>query len=273
MASTASKGDDPDEKKNRFQWFCEQMRKRTDNLDDNRLKLATPETSAIGGSSTVHYIARMCGVSIEERAVLQQWMEYVSNHIDRSSCKAETVKILRNIDSHLASRSFLNGNSISLADLYVYASLNSILVPTTNVSRERKHRTRIQMVPQHPELSGKPDLGAPHNIQSQSFVQIIKNEKTKKRKNDKKMRFCLFRIFIRMYTRRITSLSVKDSFGDVGGTCCAHQRVLRMRICSGVSGGGRTPIRDAMFSTYHAEPMPATSEIRLPSPAARMGFI
>jgi hypothetical protein len=48
----------------------------------------------------------------------------------------------------------------------------------------------------------------------------------------------------------------------------AENRAERMSICNGVRAGGTMPILAATFSTYHAEPMPATSETVLPNAAA-----
>ncbi|MPC17466.1 hypothetical protein E2C01_010324 [Portunus trituberculatus] len=40
--------------------------------------------------------------------------------------------------------------------------------------------------------------------------------------------------------------------------------------CSGLNSGALIPVLTAMFSTYHAEPMPAKSLTVLPSAAAAM---
>ncbi|MEE6465058.1 hypothetical protein FKM82_006437 [Ascaphus truei] len=69
----------------------------------------------------------LLGASIEEKALVQQWLEYRVIRIDRLSCKEDIRNILKDLNSYLEDKVYLAGNMFTLADILIYYGLHPII--------------------------------------------------------------------------------------------------------------------------------------------------
>ncbi|XP_060756887.1 eukaryotic translation elongation factor 1 epsilon-1 isoform X1 [Neoarius graeffei] len=69
----------------------------------------------------------LLGDSAEQRAVVQQWLEYRLTRLD--NCSKDEVKIiLKELNQYLVDKVYLAGNSITLADTLVYNGIHPIVM-------------------------------------------------------------------------------------------------------------------------------------------------
>jgi len=61
------------------------------------------------------------GLSLEEEALMRQWIEYKKVIIDLQPI---TENILSELDSHLKTRSYMTGNKLSKADFEIHGGLH-----------------------------------------------------------------------------------------------------------------------------------------------------
>ncbi|XP_075441854.1 eukaryotic translation elongation factor 1 epsilon-1 isoform X2 [Ascaphus truei] len=99
----------------------------------------------------------LLGASIEEKALVQQWLEYRVIRIDRLSCKEDIRNILKDLNSYLEDKVYLAGNMFTLADILIYYGLHPIIADLSvqeketyiNVSRWFSHIQHYPGIRQH----------------------------------------------------------------------------------------------------------------------------
>ncbi|NXE48460.1 MCA3 factor, partial [Casuarius casuarius] len=99
----------------------------------------------------------LLGSTAEEKAVVQQWLEYRVTQVDGCSSKEDTRIILKDLNMYLEDKVYLAGNSFTLADILMYYGLHPIMADLTvqekeeylNVSRWFNHIQHYPGVRQH----------------------------------------------------------------------------------------------------------------------------
>ncbi|XP_053570704.1 eukaryotic translation elongation factor 1 epsilon-1 [Bombina bombina] len=97
------------------------------------------------------------GTSIEEKAIVQQWLEYRITRIDRLSSKEDIRNILKDLNLYLEDKVYLAGNKITLADVLIYYGLHPTIADLSvqekeiyiNVSRWFSHIQHYPGIRQH----------------------------------------------------------------------------------------------------------------------------
>nr|XP_002199851.4 eukaryotic translation elongation factor 1 epsilon-1 [Taeniopygia guttata] len=100
---------------------------------------------------------QLLGSTAEEKAVVQQWLEYRVTRVNGGSSKEDTRTILKDLNMHLEDKVYLAGNIFTLADILMYYGLHRIMVDLTvqekekylNVSRWFNHIQHYPGVRQH----------------------------------------------------------------------------------------------------------------------------
>ncbi|XP_054141288.1 eukaryotic translation elongation factor 1 epsilon-1 [Melozone crissalis] len=100
---------------------------------------------------------QLLGSTAEEKAVVQQWLEYRVTRVNGGSSKEDTRTILKDLNMHLEDKVYLAGNIFTLADILMYYGLHHIMVDLTvqekekylNVSRWFNHIQHYPGVRQH----------------------------------------------------------------------------------------------------------------------------
>uniref|UniRef100_A0A8C5LRN8 Eukaryotic translation elongation factor 1 epsilon-1 n=1 Tax=Leptobrachium leishanense TaxID=445787 RepID=A0A8C5LRN8_9ANUR len=119
--------------------------------------------SLAGLATIVSYLAKeakreeLLGASIEEKAIVQQWLEYRITRIDRLSSKEDIRRILEDLISYLEDKVYLAGNTITLADILIYYGLHPLMADLSiqeketyiNVSRWFSHIQHYPGIRQH----------------------------------------------------------------------------------------------------------------------------
>ncbi|KAK3541406.1 hypothetical protein QTP86_024598 [Hemibagrus guttatus] len=78
----------------------------------------------------------LLGDSAEQRAVVQQWLEYRLTRIDQCS-KDEVKIILKELNQYLVDKVYLAGNSITLADMLMYYGIHHIIMELAVQQKEK----------------------------------------------------------------------------------------------------------------------------------------
>ncbi|XP_064409485.1 eukaryotic translation elongation factor 1 epsilon-1 [Latimeria chalumnae] len=100
---------------------------------------------------------QLLGSSAEEKAVVQQWLEYRVTRLDGQTSKENLGTILKDLNRYLEDKVYLAGNSFTLADILMYYGLHPIIAELTiqekekhvNVSRWFNHIQHYPNVRQH----------------------------------------------------------------------------------------------------------------------------
>ncbi|XP_072267830.1 eukaryotic translation elongation factor 1 epsilon-1 [Pyxicephalus adspersus] len=99
----------------------------------------------------------LLGASIEEKAIVQQWLEYRITRIDQVSSKEDVRNVLKDLNVYLEDKVYMAGKKITLADIIIYYGLHPIMADLTvqeketciNVSRWFSHIQHYPGVRQH----------------------------------------------------------------------------------------------------------------------------
>ncbi|XP_062841595.1 eukaryotic translation elongation factor 1 epsilon-1 [Trichomycterus rosablanca] len=78
----------------------------------------------------------LLGNSPEERAVVQQWLEYRVTRVDNAS-KDEVKVILKELNQYLEDKVYMAGNRFTLADALMYYGIHSIIMELTVQDKEK----------------------------------------------------------------------------------------------------------------------------------------
>ncbi|NWI72508.1 MCA3 factor, partial [Dryoscopus gambensis] len=74
---------------------------------------------------------QLLGSTAEEKAVVQQWLEYRVTRVNGGSSKEDTRTVLKDLNMHLEDKVYLAGNIFTLADILMYYGLHHIMVSIT----------------------------------------------------------------------------------------------------------------------------------------------
>ncbi|XP_030625801.1 eukaryotic translation elongation factor 1 epsilon-1 isoform X2 [Chanos chanos] len=78
----------------------------------------------------------LLGRTAEQRAVVQQWLEYRVTRVDK--CPKEEVKVvLKELNEYLQDKVYLAGNNFTLADTLMYYGLHGIVVSLAIQEKEQ----------------------------------------------------------------------------------------------------------------------------------------
>ncbi|XP_077498068.1 aaRS-interacting multifunctional protein 3 isoform X1 [Amblyomma americanum] len=78
------------------------------------------------------------GKDAQERALIQQWLEYVAVRCEGGSLPLDTAhEILQELNSYLADRCFFVGVSLTLADVFLYYSLHPTIASLSFKEKEK----------------------------------------------------------------------------------------------------------------------------------------
>ncbi|XP_023661515.1 eukaryotic translation elongation factor 1 epsilon-1 [Paramormyrops kingsleyae] len=98
----------------------------------------------------------LLGVSAEQRAVVQQWLEYRATRLD--GCPKEEVRsVLKDLNQHLEDKVYLAGDAFTLADMLMYYGIHHLMVGLSiqeketyvNISRWFDHVQHYPGIRQH----------------------------------------------------------------------------------------------------------------------------
>ncbi|XP_061447611.1 eukaryotic translation elongation factor 1 epsilon-1 [Rhineura floridana] len=100
---------------------------------------------------------QLLGNTAEEKAIVQQWLEYRVTQVDKQSSKEDIRIILKDLNSYLEDRVYIAGNNFTLADILLYYGLHQIIADLTvqekekylNVSRWFNHIQHYPGIRQH----------------------------------------------------------------------------------------------------------------------------
>ncbi|XP_034982190.1 eukaryotic translation elongation factor 1 epsilon-1 [Zootoca vivipara] len=100
---------------------------------------------------------QLLGSTIEEKAIVQQWLEYRVTQIDKQSSKEDIRLILKDLNSYLEDKVYITGHNFTLADILLYYGLHHIIADLTvqekekylNVSRWFNHIQHYPGIRQH----------------------------------------------------------------------------------------------------------------------------
>ncbi|XP_040065929.1 eukaryotic translation elongation factor 1 epsilon-1-like [Ixodes scapularis] len=80
------------------------------------------------------------GKTPQDRAEIQQWLEYRALHLDEVVPTQEAVhEILQELNCYMGDRTYFVGNGLTVADIFMYYSLHSYFVALTFRDKERYH--------------------------------------------------------------------------------------------------------------------------------------
>ncbi|KAK6491866.1 eukaryotic translation elongation factor 1 epsilon-1-like [Huso huso] len=100
---------------------------------------------------------QLLGNTAEEKAIVQQWLEYRVTQIDGHRGKDETRTVLKDLNQYLEDKVYLAGDDFTLADILVYYGLHPIMTELAvqekekyvNVSRWFNHIQHYPGIRQH----------------------------------------------------------------------------------------------------------------------------
>ncbi|XP_053322262.1 eukaryotic translation elongation factor 1 epsilon-1 [Spea bombifrons] len=126
--------------------------------------LQTNKGPSLAGLATIaSYLVKeakkeeLLGASVEDKAIVQQWLEYRITRIDRIASKEDVRNILKDLNAYLEDKVYLAGNILTLADILTYYGLHHVIADLSiqeketyiNVSRWFSHIQRYPGVRQH----------------------------------------------------------------------------------------------------------------------------
>ncbi|XP_069127170.1 eukaryotic translation elongation factor 1 epsilon-1-like [Argopecten irradians] len=71
--------------------------------------------------------ANLLGATPEEKAAIDQWLEYRVTRIDRSTLDKDVTNNLRELNQYLTDKVYVMGNSLTLADILLYNGLVRVM--------------------------------------------------------------------------------------------------------------------------------------------------
>ncbi|XP_060026963.1 eukaryotic translation elongation factor 1 epsilon-1-like [Erinaceus europaeus] len=79
----------------------------------------------------------LLGYTTEEKAIVQQWLEYRVTRVDGPCGKEEVRTLLKNLNSYLEGKVYLTGYNFTLADVLLYYGLHYFIVDLTVQEKEK----------------------------------------------------------------------------------------------------------------------------------------
>ncbi|XP_027702003.1 eukaryotic translation elongation factor 1 epsilon-1 isoform X1 [Vombatus ursinus] len=106
--------------------------------------LQTNNGPSLTGSATIvaHLVKQankehLLGNTAEEKALVQQWLEYKVTQIDGHSNKDDIRSILKDLNSYLEDKVYFAGNNFTVADVLLYYGLHRFIVDLTFQEKEK----------------------------------------------------------------------------------------------------------------------------------------
>ncbi|XP_060077449.1 eukaryotic translation elongation factor 1 epsilon-1-like [Ylistrum balloti] len=78
----------------------------------------------------------LLGATQEDKAAVDQWLEYRVTHIDRSTQDKDVTSCLKELNQYLADKVYIMGNWLTLADILLYNGLVKIVGGLTFYEKE-----------------------------------------------------------------------------------------------------------------------------------------
>ncbi|XP_077911811.1 eukaryotic translation elongation factor 1 epsilon-1 isoform X2 [Halichoerus grypus] len=99
----------------------------------------------------------LLGSTAEEKAIVQQWLEYRVTRVDGNSNKDDIRTLLKDLNSYLEDKVYLTGYNFTLADILLYYGLHRFIrdSKTGNTSKGKRQAEGEADSPQ----SREPDVG------------------------------------------------------------------------------------------------------------------
>ncbi|XP_023600860.1 eukaryotic translation elongation factor 1 epsilon-1 isoform X2 [Myotis lucifugus] len=79
----------------------------------------------------------LLGSTAEEKAIVQQWLEYRVTQVDGNSNKEDIRILLKDLNSYLEDKVYLTGYNFTLADIVLYYGLHRFIVDLTVQEKEK----------------------------------------------------------------------------------------------------------------------------------------
>uniref|UniRef100_A0A9L0IT46 Biosis of lysosomal organelles complex 1 subunit 5 n=1 Tax=Equus asinus TaxID=9793 RepID=A0A9L0IT46_EQUAS len=79
----------------------------------------------------------LLGSTAEEKAIVQQWLEYRVTRVDGHSSKDDIHALLKDLNSYLEDKVYLTGYNFTLADILLYYGLHRFIVDLTVQEKEK----------------------------------------------------------------------------------------------------------------------------------------
>ncbi|XP_049511043.1 eukaryotic translation elongation factor 1 epsilon-1 isoform X2 [Panthera uncia] len=79
----------------------------------------------------------LLGSTAEEKAVVQQWLEYRVTRVDGHCSKDDVRTLLKDLNSYLEDKVYLTGYNFTLADILLYYGLHRFMVDLTVQEKEK----------------------------------------------------------------------------------------------------------------------------------------
>uniref|UniRef100_A0A8D2HYD9 Biosis of lysosomal organelles complex 1 subunit 5 n=1 Tax=Urocitellus parryii TaxID=9999 RepID=A0A8D2HYD9_UROPR len=70
----------------------------------------------------------LLGSTAEEKATVQQWLEYRVTRVDRQSSKEDIHTLLKDLNLYLEDKVYLTGYNFTLADILLYYGLHRFII-------------------------------------------------------------------------------------------------------------------------------------------------
>ncbi|XP_004695634.1 PREDICTED: eukaryotic translation elongation factor 1 epsilon-1 [Condylura cristata] len=99
----------------------------------------------------------LLGSTAEEKAMVQQWLEYRVTRVDGHPSREDTHALLKDLNSYLEDKVYLAGHNFTVADILLYYGLHRVMVALSvqekeqflNVSRWFCHVQHLPGIRQH----------------------------------------------------------------------------------------------------------------------------
>ncbi|CAO2595900.1 Eukaryotic translation elongation factor 1 epsilon-1 [Lemmus lemmus] len=102
------------------------------NSGPSLMGLATIATHLVKLDNKEHLL----GSTPEEKAIIQQWLEYRVTRVDGHSSKEDTHTLLKDLNSYFEDKVYLAGYNFTLADTLQYYGLHRFIVDLTVQEKE-----------------------------------------------------------------------------------------------------------------------------------------
>nr|XP_012609021.1 eukaryotic translation elongation factor 1 epsilon-1 isoform X3 [Microcebus murinus] len=79
----------------------------------------------------------LLGSTAEEKAIVQQWLEYRVTQVDRHSNKDDIRTLLKDLNAYLEDKVYLTGYNFTLADILLYYGLHRFIVSYEERTEQR----------------------------------------------------------------------------------------------------------------------------------------
>uniref|UniRef100_A0A8D1RUU5 Eukaryotic translation elongation factor 1 epsilon 1 n=1 Tax=Sus scrofa TaxID=9823 RepID=A0A8D1RUU5_PIG len=109
----------------------------------------------------------LLGSSAEEKAVVQQWLEFRVTRVDGQSSKDDIRTVLKDLNSYLEDKVYLTGYNFTLADILLYYGLHRFI-------RRKCLLQNIEcLVKRHSSVSRRAEMSQRQNVWKGKFPSHV----------------------------------------------------------------------------------------------------